>query len=1140
MVGVGPAMPQGPMAGPPPMPDWMPPMPQLVKSAGSGTASLAISIAIANLQIIGYVTDGVATTSYPNGSPIADAEIWAYQPNGTGGMGAHTKTGTDGKFTLKVAQAGNYSVGAFKPGLPGVPDRSVAVSANDSVDTGATDGNTTTDVTVDNTLITAANKFVFKMKKPAYTISGKLTDGTNAVSYAPVWAYQSNGYGNSNTMTDASGNYILYVDNGTWIVNAYVPGYGDAESKTIVVSGSNMTQNLAPASTANYYSIAGTIIIGGSAQANMPIRAVEFNSAGGFLSKEYRGSTNSSGAYSISVPGTGAADSYKYYRVDIWTPTYGEVGLTYDEIANSPANIRVSNAATTTADIAIDAGNLITATISLTNKTGYTNKEGFINIDGVTCSGSICKPSDFRKSVRIADISGSDQTVQLMASSKYFFFLDVPGVGKYIPDLNANTGRDSTTGSVIATTTARTVKFTLPNATTNAVAISGTVTDASANPVANAWVWVGNQTTGYFNGTSTIANGTYSISVPIGTGYKTGAEKSGYMSGEPSDLNVSAPATKNFSLTASAYTISGYIYADANSNSSLDSGEEAANGWVRAETTDGAKKSHAPTDGKGYFELPAVNGTWKVYGMADGYAESQLSSNVTVSGSSQTDKNIKLAVDSSWANKSKMTPITPASGGTLDDSASSGTGVKVVAPPNALGSSASSGNITAAVTNAVTETNSNVPFSDEGTKITATDNSGQAITNLNDYIDLEKVIYKAEVAAEIAAGNVTLAKLKTMQNGYWDSTSNDWMNLATTRTAYYKTSSDDTEWILYSNASAADSFTAFIDTLIAGTTYGDYKLAFTSKTNHLTIFAIIMPFIITPASAAPSTPSSISPGGSVPTTTNYCSSITYDIWQTTCVSGYQYRNVLSRSPNNCVLTTEQESARKKSCGATLPEVINEVKEEIKTIAESSSQTAAEFAAKVVSIAADASEIVKANVNGLLGKLGFKRDLAKENVAIKKYVKSLIKDVKGITAEKQHAITNFITYGSETTTGLGEGERAGVLNSYKKAFGKLPQTEAEWNDAIKIANGRWPSETSTTTVNQAKTEFKKIYKKDADLKNAHDNAAITIIAYGLRPTDRSLNSEKTAIKFFKGIYGHNPVSTLAWDIIRAIAYSGAKR
>jgi len=61
-----------------------------------------------------------------------------------------------------------------------------------------------------------------------------------------------------------------------------------------------------------------------------------------------------------------------------------------------------------------------------------------------------------------------------------------------------------------------------------------------------------------------------------------------------------------------------------------------------------------------------------------------------------------------------------------------------------------------------------------------------------------------------------------------------------------------------------------------------------------------------------------------------------------------------------------------------------------------------------------------------------------------------------------------------------------------------------------------------------------------MSQPNDNAAVTVISYGLRPGNRNMNSEKAAIKSFKAIYGHAPVSAVAWDIVRAIAYSGAKR
>ena len=188
--------------------------------------------------------------------------------------------------------------------------------------------------------------------------------------------------------------------------------------------------------------------------------------------------------------------------------------------------------------------------------------------------------------------------------------------------------------------------------------------------------------------------------------------------------------------------------------------------------------------------------------------------------------------------------------------------------------------------------------------------------------------------------------------------------------------------------------------------------------------------------------------------------------------------------------------------------------------------------------------------------------------------------------------------------MGVGERAGVVDSYKKAFEKLPTTEEEWRDLIKIANGRWPTERSqkaevaaieqfkiiylrepdfenefdkaviaviayglrpseskeVANVNfdiiygyddfteadkasaeeKAKKEFEKIFNRVPDMTNPKDEREVMIIAYGVNPTGRNLNKEKAAIGIFRSIHGRLPVSAVDWDVVRAIAYSGATK
>ncbi len=147
---------------------------------------------------------------------------------------------------------------------------------------------------------------------------------------------------------------------------------------------------------------------------------------------------------------------------------------------------------------------------------------------------------------------------------------------------------------------------------------------------------------------------------------------------------------------------------------------------------------------------------------------------------------------------------------------------------------------------------------------------------------------------------------------------------------------------------------------------------------------------------------------------------------------------------------------------------------------------------------------------------------------------------GLSDKAKYSIAYFIQYGTPTTLRLGAGERGGALNSYAAAFGRMPAGAADWQDVVKIANGRWPQARNTAAEEAAKAGFRKIYRKDADMNDAHDNAAVTIMAYGLRPANRNLSSEQAAIRIFKAIYGYAPVSATDWDAVRAIAYSGATR
>ncbi|MDP2991601.1 MAG: Ig-like domain-containing protein, partial [Kiritimatiellota bacterium] len=220
MIGMGPAMPRGPQqAGPPAMPSWMPPKSIEVNVSGTGPSwtwkdadgaatldasstdgKITIGIATANKTINGHVYNPAGNAG------IQNANVFAFSP--LGGMGSYAQSGSDGSFTLKVMD-GSYQVGAFVPGMPPSQEIPVEVKTVSSVTTIYANGTATTDL-------------IIKIQNPEsmYTISGKVTDGTNVIKDASISARRTDAPGNLGGKTDSMGKYILYVQAGTWVVGA--------------------------------------------------------------------------------------------------------------------------------------------------------------------------------------------------------------------------------------------------------------------------------------------------------------------------------------------------------------------------------------------------------------------------------------------------------------------------------------------------------------------------------------------------------------------------------------------------------------------------------------------------------------------------------------------------------------------------------------------------------------------------------------------------------------------------------------------------------------------------------------------------------------------------------------------------------
>lgn len=1030
-IGVGPQMPKGISTGAMPQPNYIIPKSKniivnnpacTINGITSNNCGTPVSFALtsADKELKGTVKDN-------SGRILSNVDVWAN--DSINGFGTFARTDTNGQFTLKLKE-GKFKIGASIPGMSQSKENLVEIiGTNYKVDGGASQA-----------LPTNFTSFILKLVKPDYTISGTVSDATgNVIAGASISARLSNGLDFVNAPTGNDGKYTLYVKNGTWKINAYLPGYGPLPEETIIISDAGQSGvNFSPSNSGDtYHSVSGTVAVDGSNLANAFVH-LESTAK---INNQFRFAdaiTGDDGSYSVKVP----AGTYKILAMH---PTYGEF---------IPLSGVVISADTSGKNFSKTAPREITVNFTDSSDTAKIISEAFIDFFNST--------SNFGNFLPIKNSSSG--TIKL-PDGNYTVRVNIPGLN---PENLTLTGTgDSVTNNILTVNGNETITIKLASLKT----ISGTVS-ANNTPVQDVWVEISDATNGMHIGGLTNSSGVYSLEVPNGS-YKIIAMKPGY-SGARQSLTVSANTTQNLTLTSSSLTISGRITAGSATSS---------HAFVRAEKIGDNAVVGIQADIDGNYSLPVSSGSWNLYAVANGYTEKMYDANNDNVGdtleisSSVSNKNINLTQAITLQNPVSQ-PIIPSQGGTVS---APDMKVKLTIPANALGSNNSSGNLSVTETSNIIRTSTAAPFG-LGREISATDSNGQEIKNFNDSITLEMEYSKSELDSAFTNLGITSPTIDDVNNlnlSYWDETAGSWINRPSTIT------------ITPSDAS----------------TYADItSIKIKGSTTHFTVFAIIMPFTATISStvvASAPTPSSSGGGGG---------GILYPLAQTKTV------------------TTEESKPASTS-------------EKTKTLSDTAvtnlKTTASKVINKLETILSEAGHLAKNNLSTVLEKLGLKKNALAEESIKKTYLISLTKGVK-VSSEDQVKLNNFITYGTQTTKVLGEGERAGVLNSYKTAFGKLPASQTDWEDTVKIANGRWPNERNSKVEIKAEKTFKEIYKREPNRKNPNDDAAVTIASYGLRVGTRNLNSEKAAIKSFKNIYGYAPVGASDWDTVRAIAYSGAKR
>lgn len=690
-VGVGPKIPEmflQPGAPPPPPPTFtfMPPPMREVVVQSANVTGIDFTLTATNKTITGRVINA-------SGSGVPTAGVFARPVASSttatsGGFGTGGQTNSNGDFTLNVTP-GTYLVGAFKPGMPPAPDQQIVVPSSGS--------NTPASLTF--TLDAATS----------ITISGTVKDNNgNAIPYAgvggrkvvstsdttPVGGDSGNFVGGP---TDANGSYILYVNAGTWVIEAFAPGFGRLGSKTVTVTTSSVTGQDFSAQTLNLGSISGTATKASVAQQGVMVRAEGSNGTN-------MGVTDAAGAYSVKVPaGT--------YTVICYFPGVGE--------STPLTNVSVTaNTDTPSQNCSLAAP--ITITVEITDGT-----------NPITGAFVDARDSNGR---------GNGTNVSTASSTSAVYTVNVPP-GTYT--VRAGHPMFGQIGATTSVNTTRTVTFT---AGSRLYAVIGTLSDGSS-ALSSAWVSLTGTPTGQTNiihvGGQTDSAGAFTVNVPAGS-YQIRADKPGYRSSAPSTISVTAAkSVGTITLAAAARTISGTI---------LISGSGVSNAFVDA--VDGLGGfAVAQTDSNGAYSLAVDNGTWTVRGHSLGY---EGSATVVVSGSNVSGQNITLSAISGFTIKQeRQETITPTSGGLITNT-DIGSSFKMNIPANALGNSSNAGTVKTQINTAIPTPPSGTILSKNAVTITAVDSSGQPIKNLNDDITIVIPYTESDIPSGQSENNLVL------------------------------------------------------------------------------------------------------------------------------------------------------------------------------------------------------------------------------------------------------------------------------------------------------------------------------------------------------------------------------------------------
>ncbi|MEK7139576.1 MAG: carboxypeptidase regulatory-like domain-containing protein [Patescibacteria group bacterium] len=614
-----------------PLPDFsfMPPKSvTVVVPADSNPTAVTFALLAASNTITGFVRDGSNTAIANVFVHAAPLGCFASDGSKKDCFGGFSQSKSDGSFTVNVAP-GTYVVGADAPGMP--PSSEVEVSV-------ATDGT----LSANGTTISSVT---LKMVKGSTTISGVVKDESgNGIKYAHVSgqriatggscsSFTPNG-GGADSPTDASGNYTLYVADGTWCVRAFSPSYGEIGNKTVIVSSTSQSGQNLQATATEFGTISGTVTKGGSAASGAFVNC--YGSSGGNAVE-----SGSDGTYSMKVK---AGSGYTCEGF-----IHGSGPLT------PQSSITVASGGTTT--VALSMGNPGTVNVTVTGIS-----DAFVDVRDSNGRGNGTNQN-----------SAGVYTIKVPAGT-----YTVRGGGPRYGELCAAQSVTVTAGGTSAVTCS-------PPA--NLRTVTGRVTNGSTNVAGATVTFISSSTGRAFSTTTSAVTGSSSnislANVPDDT-YNVIASKSGY---EPATTTMTVASGSTALSSALAMTAASGANG-TNVTVTVQLSGTAYTGKAKVIATKSGKTMVAETEKTtGQASVPLTNGTWSVKAIGDNGKES-AATNVTISGGVLSGTAPTLSLSSSitgFTTTSDTSTFVPKSGGLIKPSEF--TGLELNAPASTFSTS---------------------------------------------------------------------------------------------------------------------------------------------------------------------------------------------------------------------------------------------------------------------------------------------------------------------------------------------------------------------------------------------------------------------------------------------------------------------